>query len=152
MLKCKINDIKYNAVIKRTFIEFNSNNDNIKVSYFDITPPKITNSTLVIEITCLPDLIITGNNIIKIFNGINRAIYDLRIEFKIGELLTNKLVDNEWVCNICLDNENKNKIELRCCNNILHYDCYLDYLKSNKYSNCPLCRNNKCIVCLGKGC
>ena len=152
MLKCKINNIKYNAVIKRTFIEFNNDNNTIKTSYFDMNIPIIINNSLIIEISCLPDLIITGNNIRKIYIGIKKAIYNLRIEFKIGELLTNKLVDEEWVCSICLENEDKDKIELRCCNNILHYDCYLNYLKCNKFFNCPLCRNNKCIVCLGKGC
>ena len=152
MFTCKINNIEYNATIKRTYIEFNSDNDDIKLSYFDINKSKIRNNTLVIEIFYLPTIFITSNNIIKIYNNISKAIYNLQIEFKIDELLTDKIPDPEWVCNICLENNHNKLIELRCCKNILHKSCFYTFLQKNKLFNCPLCRNNKCIVCLGKGC
>ena len=48
--------------------------------------------------------------------------------------------------------KNEDIVKLKCCNNLLHYKCYFNYLKNSKLYNCPLCRNKECPIYLGKGC
>ena len=152
----QINNINYNYTVKRTYVEFINkkyNGNNIIISYFDIKKfDLINNNHLTIDTKQNKVITIKGNKSHDINKKIKYAIYMLRIDFKIGELVTDKKPDSDWVCNICLDNNHNNLIELRCCKNFLHKSCFYTFLQNNKLFNCPICRNNKCIVCLGKGC
>ena len=49
-------------------------------------------------------------------------------------------------------NKNTDIIKLKCCNNILHYNCYLNYVKTIDDYRCPICRNDECPICFGLGC
>ena len=154
MYKCFIKKINYDCIINRTFIEFKNKKNRIIVGFFDILTYKIINKVLIININFSNTLYVTSNNLIKIYNNIHTNIYNLNMEIKLPDLLTNIQMENDWICNICLDNRNNsdNIVHLRCCKNYLHFNCLLDFIKSNKLYNCPLCRNNKCILCIGKGC
>lgn len=146
----------YNYIVKRTFIEFIRkiyDNKKIIISYFDIEKFNlINNNYLTIDTKQNKVITIKGNKSQDIYNKIKYAIYMLRIDFKIGELVTDKKPENDWICNICLENNHNDLIELRCCKNILHKSCFYTFLQNNKLFNCPICRNTKCILCLGKGC
>lgn len=75
------------------------------------------------------------------------------MELNLPELITDKKMHKDWICNICLDNNiNSDIVEMRCCKNNFHFNCILAFVKSNKLFNCPMCRNNRCILCLRKGC
>ena len=153
MYKCFIENINYDCIIKRTSVEFKNKNNKLIIGFFDIKTYNLINNILIINLKCKNIFHITSNNLIKIYNHLRSNIYNLNIEINLPELLVNEKISNDWLCNICLDNTNNNDIvQVRCCKNYLHFDCLLNFIKSNKLFNCPICRNNRCILCLGKGC
>lgn len=150
--ECIINDINGKIIIYRTYIECIYNSRNIKIGFFDIILCNIIRYKLVIKTEYLNDIIITSNNKRKILNNILKNIANLKYDVKIGDLI----IDNDeiFTCTICLEENTKNQdiVKLKCCNNLLHYKCYIEYLKNTKLYNCPLCRNKECPICLGNGC
>ena len=150
--ECIINGIYGKIIIYRTYIKCIYNSINIKIGFFDIIVCNIINNKLVIKTEYFNDILITSNNKKKIFNNILINIGNLKYDMKISDLI----VDNKeiFTCAICLEENTKQNeiVKLKCCNNLLHYKCYLEYLKNSKLYNCPLCRNIKCPICLGKGC
>jgi len=151
MYKCYIKNINYDCTIKRSYIQFKNNNNKLIVSFFDITQCKLTKKVLIIKAKNIKKLLfINSNRINGIYDSIKTNIYNLNMELNLPELITDKKMNNDWICNICLDNNNNcDIVEMRCCKNNFHFNCILDFVKSNKLFNCPMCRNNRCILCLG---
>lgn len=152
--------------------DYNLNNNNIEIkinrttiiiissikhiiSFFDLKYYNIENNKLCLYLYNNTKIYIKGNNIKNIYDKINEKIKNLNYDFKICDLIinNNNNICKDFICSICLDNnKNIDIVKLKCCNNYLHYKCYLEFLKSNKIMKCPLCRNTKCPICLGKGC
>lgn len=154
MYKCYIKNINYNCKVKRSYIEFKNNNNQFIVSFFDITHCRLVKDILLIKTKSIKNLLyIKSNKIKNIYDNIKTNIYNFNMELNVPELITNKKMHKDWICNICLDNNiNSDIVEMRCCKNNFHFNCILAFVKSNKLFNCPMCRNNRCILCLGKGC
>tara|TARA_B100001173_G_scaffold295102_1_gene289577 strand:- start:571 stop:1035 length:465 start_codon:yes stop_codon:yes gene_type:complete len=154
MYKCYIKNINYDCTIKRSYIQFKNNNNKLIVSFFDITQCKLVKNVLIIKAKNIKKLLfINSNRINGIYDSIKTSIYNLNMELNLPELITDKKMHKDWICNICLDNNiNSDIVEMRCCKNNFHFNCILAFVKSNKLFNCPMCRNNRCILCLGKGC
>lgn len=154
MYKCYIKNINYDCTIKRSYIEFKNNNNQFIVSFFDITHCRLVKDILIIKTKSIKNFVyIKSNKIKNIYDNIKTNIYNFNMELNVPELITNKKMKKDWICNICLDNNiNSDIVEMRCCKNNFHFNCILAFVKSNKLFNCPMCRNNRCILCLGKGC
>ena len=154
MYKCYIKNINYDCTIKRSYIEFKNNNNKLILSFFDITQCKLVKNVLIIKVKNIKKLLfINSNRINGIYDSIKTSIYNLNMELNLPELLTNKKMHKDWICSICLDNNNNCElVEMRCCKNYFHFNCILTFVKSNKLFNCPICRNSRCILCLGAGC
>lgn len=154
MYKCYIKNINYDCRIKRSYIEFKNKNNKLIISFFDITQCILVKDILIIKTNSIKNFIyIKSNKIKNIYDNIKTNVYNFNMELNLPDLLTNKKMKNDWICNICLDNNiNSDIVEMRCCKNNFHFNCILAFVKSNKLFNCPMCRNNRCILCLGKGC
>lgn len=151
--KCNIDNIDSCLLVHRTSIEIINKQKNIKIGFLDIKSCSIINNKLVIKTDFMNDIIITSNTKKQIINKINTNLNHLRYDVKISDLIID--TDDEFICVIFLEDNTKNHdiVKLKCCNNLLHYNCYLNYLKTTttKYK-CPICRNIKCPLCLDKGC
>ena len=154
MYKCYIKNINYDCRIKRSYIEFKNKNNKLIISFFDITQCILVKDILIIKTNSIKNFIyIKSNKIKNIYDNIKTNVYNFNMELNLPDLLTNRKMKNDWICNICLDNNNNcDIVEMRCCKNYFHFKCILAFVKSNKLFNCPMCRNNSCILCLGKGC
>lgn len=155
-MECNVNNIKYNIIIKRTSLTLINNNNKIIIGLFDIKNLEFKNNKLIIKSEYNSDIIILRNNLKKIYEEIQKIIQNLKYDIYINELIIDlfenkKNLDNNFTCVICLKENisNENIIKLQCCNNLLHYKCYLNYIKSIEVYKCPLCRDTKCPICRG---
>ena len=78
------------------------------------------------------------------YRNIKSRIDKLHYDVNVGDLIID---GDKCDCSICL-NENKkdNIIELKCCNNVFHLECYTTYVKSRVAYSCPICRNDKLVL------
>ena len=148
----KVNDINSKIIIHRTFIEIINSDKQIKIGFFDMMACYIQANKLIIKTKYLDDILIIGNNKQLILNKISVNITNLKYDVKTSDLIIN--TNEDFTCAICLEENKKNNdiIKLKCCENLLHHKCFLDYLKNNILYKCPLCRNKECPLCLGNGC
>jgi hypothetical protein len=149
--KCLINNQEYILNINRTSIIISNDNSKKILGFFDIRY-FIYDNRLFIEDNYDTNLIITGNNIKILYKTITKYISNLRYEIKISDLIVDNIKNTDFNCIICLEKKNTDIIKLKCCNNMLHYYCYLDYLKNIDDYRCPICRNEECPICFGLGC
>ncbi len=131
-----------NIKLHRTYISFEVNNKIIKLSYFDFNNKlKLDNTNYYLSYLG-NDYIINDN----ILTDINKKMTYLLIDIYISDLIYNEHIDSDWVCNICLENDKKNCIKLKCCNIIFHQKCIEQYWKTNCDNNifmtniCPICK------------
>ena len=148
---CLLNNKVHDFIIKRTCIIIKNLNYEKIIGFFDIKY-YICNNNLIIKDNYHTNLIITGNNIHILHKTINKYMNNLRYDIRITDLIIDNIDNSDFQCIICLEHKNTNVIQLKCCNNMLHYCCYLDYLKNIDNYRCPICRNEECPVCLGNGC
>jgi len=150
-LKCIYNNEISDFIIKRTCIKIKNNTFEKTLGFFDIRY-FIYDNRLFIEDNYDTNLIITGNNIKIIYKTISKYMSNLRYEIKLSDLIITNDKHIDFQCIICLENKNTDIIKLKCCNNILHYNCYLNYVKTIDDYRCPICRNDECPICFGLGC
>ena len=151
IIKCLYNRKLFDFIIKRTCIIIKNNNFQKIIGFFDMKYYLIKNK-LIIENYDKVDLIIKGNNINLLYNTITKYMNNLRYDIRMSDLIITNNKNIDFQCVICLENKNTDIIKLKCCNNILHYNCYLDYLKKNNNYSCPICRDKKCPICFGLNC
>lgn len=150
-LKCIYNNQISYFIIKRTSITIKNDTFEKILGFFDIRY-FIYDNRLFIEDNYNTNLIISGNNIKILYKTISKYINNLRYEIKLSDLIINNDKNIDFQCIICLENKNTDIIKLKCCNNILHYNCYLNYVKTIDDYRCPICRNDECPICFGLGC
>ena len=151
ILKCLYNNQISDFIIKRTCIILKNNTFEKTLGFFDIRY-FIYDNKLFIEDNYNTNLIISGNNIKLLYKTIKKYMSNLRYEIKLSDLIINNDKNIDFQCIICLENKNTDIIKLKCCNNILHYNCYLNYVKTIDDYRCPICRNDECPICFGLGC
>lgn len=148
IISCFIDNDQYIANVRRTYLYLSNYDNELKVSWFDITQMNIKSNKLFINQNNIPSLIIIeGNNIRVLYNTIHENIKKLRYDIQIGNLvIDNKDISNsDWECSICLENhKHEDLIKLKCCNSIYHRSCIDKYWKTNSKIKCPLCGNNQC--------
>jgi len=57
---------------------------------------------------------------------------------KVTIRLTSVLIEDEWVCSICLDEDNQENVVKGSCGHRFHQDCIVKWVHSKTV--CPLCR------------
>lgn len=149
--KCLYNNEICDFIIKRTSIVIQNDNITKIFGFFDIKY-YLKEDKLIIESNNVPALIIKGVNAQSLYKTINKYINNLRYEIKLSDLIISNDKNIDFQCMICLENKNTDIIKLKCCNNILHYNCYLNYVKTIDKYRCPICRNDECPICFGLDC
>ena len=149
--KCLYNNEICDFIVKRTSIVIQNDNITKIFGFFDIKY-YLKEDKLIIESNNVPDLIIKGVNSQSLYKTISKYMSNLRYEIKLSDLIITNDKNIDFQCIICLENKNTDIIKLKCCNNILHYNCYLNYVKTIDDYRCPICRNDKCPICFGLGC
>tara|TARA_Y100000591_G_C21746239_1_gene652134 strand:- start:4 stop:465 length:462 start_codon:yes stop_codon:yes gene_type:complete len=151
ILKCIYNNQISDFIVKRTCITIKNHTFEKTLGFFDIRY-YIYDNKLFIEDNYNTNLIISGNNAKLLYKTIKKKMSNLRYEIKLSDLIINNDKNIDFQCIICLENKNTDIIKLKCCNNILHYNCYLNYVKTIDDYRCPICRNDECPICFGLGC
>ena len=149
--KCLYNNEICDFIVKRTSIVIQNDNITKTFGFFDIKY-YLKEDKLIIESNNVPDLIIKGVNSQSLYKTISKYMSNLRYEIKLSDLIITNDKNIDFRCIICLENKNTDIIKLKCCNNILHYNCYLNYVKTIDDYRCPICRNDECPICFGLGC
>jgi len=143
--KCIYNNEISDFIVKRTSVSIQNNNIKKIIGFFDLKY-YLNQNKLIIESNNTIDLIISGNGIQSLYYTIKKYINNLNYEIKLSDLIIPNHKNIHFQCVICLENKNIDIIKLKCCDNIIHYDCYLSYVKIiDKYS-CPICRNETCLI------
>lgn len=132
-----------NIKLYRTYLSFTIDNKTIKLSYFDFNDKLKLNKINSCCLTYLNNDYVINENILT---QINIKMTKLLIDIYISDLIYKGNIKEDWVCNICLDNDKKDYIKLDCCNIIYHRKCIEKFWKTNCTDNkfltniCPICK------------
>ena len=156
-MHCIINGEKYVWSILRTSLIFKQINEGnqkkIIISIFDCSNLNFTNNKIIIPIVKSEEIIISGPYVRDVLKDIIKCTKKFNYELRIGLLKEEKIPYDDWVCSICLTNNDLHKntlIKLLCCNQVTHESCIIDTWLSTS-TQCPLCRCVKCPFCMDKG-
>lgn len=141
---CFIENEEYIATPKRTYLLLDNIINIIKISYHDLATIKTNKNKLILYFKIGPNIIITSSNAANLYRHIKSRIDKLHYDVHIGDLIID---GDKCDCSICLNEHKKdNIIELKCCNNVFHLECYTTYVKSRVAYSCPICRNDKLVL------